>query len=435
MRVLLYAEALNPQMSSEPYFIYKIARAIIDHVDEAVVVTQMRNREAIEAEGLGGAEVIYLDTEYIARPISRVSNRLKLGIANLTAAKIPVHYAFEAALWKQLKARIQDGEFDVVHRLGPISSAIPSPLASWSKTPFVIGPVNGGLPFPPHFTDLIGKSNERLRYIRNAYKALPYARGTFRNASAILAAFDHTIETLPPSTADKIFNVPEVGADPDLFAPKDVAGDAQGPDRPTTFFMAGRMLAFKCMDVAVRAFVQSEHLRNQRLVIAGDGPERATLEKIVADAGAESSVEFLGWTSLETVADHMNTADVFVFPSVRDSGAGVIVEAMMASMPSIVVGYGPGQHLLDDDSGIRVPLGTREDHVIGFQAAMERLSADPHARIAMGKAARERALQHLSWDQKGRKIADIYRWATKQDTQKPADLLSSAEVPSLPPHA
>lgn len=423
MRVLLYAEALNPTMSSEPYFLYEIARAIIDNVDEVVLVTQTRNRAAIEADGLAATEIIYIDTEYVARPISRMSTRLNLGIANLTAAKVPMQYAFEFGLWKQLKGRIKAGEFDVIHRLGPISSAMPSPLASWSPVPFVIGPVNGGLAFPPHFTDLIGKSKEWLRHVRNGYKMLPYARGTFRKSAAVLAAFEHTIELLPPAVADKVFDVPEVGADPDLFAAKDFGGDAADPDRPTTFFMAGRMLAVKCMDVAVRAFVQSEHLRKQRLVIAGDGPDRALLEQIVAEAGAQDSVEFLGWTSLETVAEHMSTADVFVFPSVRDSGAGVIVEAMMASMPSIVVGYGPGQHLLDDESGVRVPLGTRADHVVGFQAAMERLSTDPDARIAMGKAARNRALNYLSWDQKGRKIVDVYRWVLGETDQKPSDLL------------
>jgi len=427
MRVLLYAEALNPHMPSEPNFVYQIARAIVDHVDEVVVATQIRNREALEEVGLGTAEIVYLDTEYVARSISRVSDRLKLGTANLTAAKLPMQYAFEHALWKKLGPQIKAGKFDLIHRLGPISSTMPSPIAKWAQVPFVIGPVNGGLPYPPHFTDLIGKEKEWLRYLRNGYKALPYARHTYRKASAILAAFDHTIATLPMDGRAKTFNVPEVGADPDLFTPKDDTVSNASAAKGTTFFMAGRMVPFKCMDVAVRAFVQSKRMGGNRFVIAGDGPERAALEKIVADAGAEDKVEFLGWTSKEIVAEQMQAADVFVFPTIRDSGAGVIVEAMMAGMPSIVVGYGPGLHLLDDESGIRVPLSTRDDHVDSFRAAMERLAENDTDRLQMGRAARERAVKYLTWDGRGRRIAEIYDWVLGQRADKPADMIAKSE--------
>ena len=69
MRVLLLADHCNPEFSSEPLVGYNTCRSIVEQVDEAVVVTQIRNREAIERAGMAGAEVVYLDTEYIARPI------------------------------------------------------------------------------------------------------------------------------------------------------------------------------------------------------------------------------------------------------------------------------------------------------------------------------------------------------------------------------
>ncbi|MAS04777.1 MAG: glycosyl transferase family 1 [Ahrensia sp.] len=420
MRVLLYSEALNPEHPSEPGFAYDTVRSIVDKVDEAVVATQIRNKDAIDRIGMGNAEVVYFDTEYIARPIWKISSALRLKTANLTALQYPAKYAFERAVFKHFQAELDDARFDIVHRVAPISSAVPSPLASWSKTPFVIGPVNGALPYPPAFRNLLRREGEWLRYIRGANRLLPYARATYANASAILAAFDHTIDALPPGNEERIFNFPEVGADPTQFA---YPGPRPNRER-LRFLFVGRLVPFKCVDVAISAFAESPLLRNHRLILAGDGPERAALEELVAKQGLQDCVEFLGWTEKAEVAQRMQDADVFVFPSVRDSGAGVIAEAMMTGLLSIVVNYGPGKHLVTPASGIQVPLGNREDHVASFRAAMETLAADKPLRDQMGEAANQRANSYLSWEARAKRIVEIYRWVVGKTTVRPKDLFS-----------
>ncbi|MEM9739550.1 MAG: glycosyltransferase family 4 protein [Pseudomonadota bacterium] len=421
MRVLLYADAMNPDLPSEPGVIFNTARSLVDQVDEAVVVTQIRNREAIDRAGFSHAEIVYLDTEYIARPVWKISSALRLNTANLAAVKYPVQFAFERELWKRFGSDLKTGRFDILHRVGPISSALPSPLARWSPVPFVIGPVNGGLQYPESFKDVMRREGEWLRYIRNSYKILPYARTTYTQAAAILAAFDHTIETLPAGNEDRIFDFPEVGADPDVFGSN--AEIRHSTAERLTFLFAGRLVPFKCADVAVQAFAQSPLLQKHRLVIAGDGPERSALEQLVARHSLQECVEFLGWTEKHVVAQYMQSANVFVFPSIRDAGAGVIAEAMMAGLPSVVVGYGPGRHLLDDRSGIRVPLGTRGDHIEGFKTAMETLAQDKDLCAAMGHAARLRALENLTWDVRAQRIAEVYRWVTGACDKRPAGLL------------
>ena len=421
MRVLLYSEALNPEHPSEPGFAYNTARFIVDQVDEAVVATQIRNKEAIDRAGMGKAEVVYFDTEYIARPIWKITSALHLGTANMTALQYPVKYAFERALYKRFQADLDNGRFDIVHRIAPISSALPSPMASWSKTPFVIGPVNGGLTYPPTFRNLLRREGEWLRYVRRANRLLPHARDTYAKARAILAAFDHTIEALPPGNEERIFNFPEIGADPEQFA-----YSGPRPDRERLqFLFVGRLIPVKCVDVAISAFAQSPLLRKQRLILAGDGPERGALKEMVAQHRLEDCVEFLGWTEKAEVGRRMQDADVFVFPSVKDSGAGVIAEAMMAGLPSIVVNYGPGKHLVTPASGIQVPLGDREDHVAGFKVAMETLAADKPRRDQMGDTANARAVSYLSWEARAKRIVEIYRWVTGERTAPPNDLFSA----------
>ena len=424
MRALLYADAMNPEHASEPGVTFHTARALVDQLDAAVVVAQISNKDAIDKVGMGKAEVVYLDTEYIARPIWKISSALRLNTANLAAIKYPVQIAFERALWKRFGPDLKAGRFDILHRLGPISSALPSPLTSWSPVPVVIGPVNGGLAYPPAFQGLIRREGEWLRHVRGAYRLLPYATSTYSKAAAILAAFDHTIETLPPGNDDRTFDFPEVGADPALFAAKTEPRQDKGAR--VDFFFAGRLVPFKCADVAIRAFAGSEILRQHRLIIAGDGPERAMLEALVSEHGLDHCVTFLGWAEKQVVADYMQSSDVFVFPSIRDAGAGVIVEAMMSGIASVVVDYGPGAHLLDAASGIRIPLGTREDHVAGFRAAMEQLAQDPAACRRMGAASRARAMAHLSWEARARHMRDIYAWVAGQRADRPAGLLDQA---------
>ncbi|MGB5558705.1 MAG: glycosyltransferase family 4 protein [Paracoccaceae bacterium] len=419
MRVLIYASECNPDFSSEPAFIYHTCRSIVDMVDEAVVVTHIRNKEAIDAKGMGKAQVVYLDTEYIARPIMRISYSLKLGPASGTAIQYPVQYAFEYALWKRFKLELQAGAFDVVHRVGPISPALPSPLASWSSVPFVIGPINGGLPYPPQFSDVLRKEGEWLRYVRQGYRLLPYATSTFRNAAAILAAFEHTIEKLPPGHEDRIIDVPEIGASPDQLSWKERPARKDRID----FMFVGRLVPFKCVDVVISAFAASNELRKHRLLIVGDGPERPRLEQLVRDNGLADCVICCGWVPQAEVAQLMQDSDVFAFPSIRDSGAGVIAEAMMAGLAPIVVDYGPGRHLVTDKSGIRIPLGSRKDHIRDFQEAMERLATDASLRLSLGKGARDRAVNRLSWPVKAQKIVDIYDWVIGSRPDKPGGLL------------
>ncbi len=422
MRALLYADAMNPEMSSEPGFVFQTVRSIVDNVDEAVVATQVRNREAIERVGIGKADIVYLDTEYIARPIWKLSSALRLNTANLTAVKYPVQVAFERALWKHFGNDLQAGRFDILHRVGPISATLPSPLAKWSSANFVIGPINGGLPYPPGFRDLMRREGEMIRHVRKLHRLLPYVGATYRNAAAILAGFEHTIRELPPGHTDRVFDFAEVGADPEMFHPRERSDTS---DDRLVFFMAGRMVPFKCMDVAVKAVAQSPLLRSHRLVIAGDGPERTALESIVQQERLEDCVEFLGWTAKEEVANQMGQADAFVFPSIRDSGAGVIAEAMMSGVPSVVVNYGPGEHLIDNASGIRVPLGNRDDHISSFKMAMEKLVEDQALRKTMGQSAHERALSYLTWDARAKRIVEVYRWVNGIRTDRPLGLFEN----------
>jgi glycosyltransferase involved in cell wall biosynthesis len=418
MRVLLLAQACNPEQPSEPSFHYNVAREIADRVD-VVVATSIRQRRVLSARGVGRAEIVYIDHEYILEPLCRIGNSMRFSAATATAIGIPSHFAFEWEVWKHFKKDLRLGRFDIVHRLCPLSSAIPSPLAKWSTVPFVIGPVNGGLSYPKEFRAELHREREWLRYIRSAVNLFPYYRSTYRKAAAILAGGQHTIERLPVRDSRKIFNMLDVGFDAAAFAPPERRGSS---DR-LTFLFVGRLIPFKCPRIAIAAFGASPLLRRHRLLVVGDGPDRGLLEELVRSLGLESTVELVGARAGSEIPALMRAADVFVFPSIREAGGAVVVEAMASGLPCVIADYGGPGDALTDECGIKIPLCSPDQLIGQFRDRLEQLALDPELRERLGTAARDRALDLFAWDAKAKMIVEIYRWVLGQRQKRPDQYL------------
>jgi glycosyltransferase involved in cell wall biosynthesis len=418
MRVLLLADLCNPDWPSLPVVGYNTARSIADHAD-AVIVTQVRNRENLErVGGVGRAEVVYLDTEKIAAPIYKAAVALRRGTATgwtlQMAMDYPSYVAFELAAWRRLRGELAAKRFDVVHRITPMSPTLPSPMARLSPVPFVLGPLNGNLPWPSGFGAELRREREWLSYLRNAHKLLPFSRTTYTRAAAVLAAFDHTLADLPASVRDRAINFPEVGIDPAVFS---------APERPKrerlTVLYAGRLVPYKLPEVVVRAFAASPALRRHRLVVAGDGPERPRLEAIVREHGLEGCVELVGQKTQAQIGALMRDAEIFAFPSIRELGAGVVVEAMACGMACVVVDYGGPATLIGPDRGVKVPLADKDALVARFAAELDALVADPDRTARLGAAAHAHAMDHYAWDVKARKTLEIYEWVLGRRSERP----------------
>lgn len=418
MRVLLLADLCNPDWPSLPVVGYNTARSIADHAD-AVVVTQVRNRENLERiGGVGKAQVVYLDTEKVAAPIYKAAVALRRGTTTgwtlQMAMDYPSYVAFELAAWRKFRGALAAREFDLVHRITPMSPTLPSPLARLSPVPFVLGPLNGNLPWPTGFGAELRREREWLSYLRNAHKLLPFSRSTYTKAAAVLAAFDHTMGDLPAAVRDRAINFPEVGIDPAVFSPP----KREKRERMTVLY-AGRLVPYKLPEVVVRAFAANPALRRHRLVVAGDGPERPRLEEIVREHRLQDCVELVGQKTQAQIGALMREAEIFAFPSIRELGAGVVVEAMACGMACVVVDYGGPATLIGPDRGVKVPLTEKDALVARFASELEALTADPERTARLGAVAHEHAMAHYAWDAKARKTMEIYEWVLGRRRERP----------------
>jgi hypothetical protein len=213
-RVLILAEAANPEWVSVPLVGWSHARALMDACD-AHLVTQVRNRDAILRAGLvEGKDFTAINSEAAARKAQKLSHILrggkKSGVSwtTVTALQSLAYPYFEKLVWRQFGDRIKRHEFDVVHRITPLSPTSPSPIArkcARAGVPFVLGPLNGGVPWPKEFSSARRKEKEWLSYVRGAYKLMPGYRSTRRKSAAILLASRDTWSQMPAKYRDKCF--------------------------------------------------------------------------------------------------------------------------------------------------------------------------------------------------------------------------------------
>lgn len=409
-KVLVIAEAANPEWVSVPLIGWSLSQAL-GEVADVHLVTQIRNREAILRAGLQeGVDFTAIDSEAIARPMWKLAEMLRMGEGRgwtmISAISTLIYPHFERLVWRAFGPAVRAGEYDLVHRITPLSPTTPSPLATWCKraeVPFVLGPLNGGVPWPAGFDSARRQEREWLSYVRGLYKALPGRNRTLRDASAIIVASRHTESEIPARHAGKCHYIPENAIDPARFFRQASPGD--GPLRAC---FIGRMVPYKGPDMLIEA--AAPLLRDGRLVLdmIGDGPLLPGLREQALALGVAGQVQFHGWLAHDKVQDVAANSAVFAFPSIREFGGGAVLEAMALGLAPLIVDYaGPGE-LVGDGLGYKVALGSRAEIIARFTNALEQLNTDRAGLAETGQRARAHVLEYFTWSAKAREIAAVY---------------------------
>jgi glycosyltransferase involved in cell wall biosynthesis len=211
----------------------------------------------------------------------------------------------------------------------------------------------------------LGLADERVHLVHNAIDTREYAR------------------RLPRCEAKRAWGVPEeallVGA-------------------------VGRLSDEKGFDLLIRGV----HGLRQKglpvvLAIAGEGPTRAALQRLIAELKAAAYVRLLG--HLADPRGLYEALDLFVLSSHREGLPNVVLEAMAMEAPVVATRVAGVPSLVEDGrSGLVVPPGD----LPALADAMERLLRDVALRGALAEQARQRVETHFSFDRRMAKVARIY---------------------------
>jgi glycosyltransferase involved in cell wall biosynthesis len=115
------------------------------------------------------------------------------------------------------------------------------------------------------------------------------------------------------------------------------------------------------------------------------------------------------------VADAMRHADLFVLPTIEDSFALVVFEAMSSALPVITTNHAGSSEMIEDgQDGLIVPAGNEE----ALTQAIRLLVGDPDMRLRMGDAARKKVLGAHSWEAYGKSVLKAINDCSRGATSK-----------------
>ncbi|WP_164103328.1 glycosyltransferase family 4 protein [Candidatus Laterigemmans baculatus] len=231
-------------------------------------------------------------------------------------------------------------------------------------------------------------------------------RRVLTSADRVIANSENTAGLLCKtwSVSENQLRILHPGVDIDRFCPAErdaaVRQRLGWGERPV-ILTVGRLQKRKGQDQLIRAMpklIQSQP--NLLYSIIGDGPERKTLGRLVADLGVADSVEFREEVTDDEMVRCYQQCDIFALPNRTVDGdfegfGMVLLEAQACGKPVITgASGGTGEAICEDRTGRRVDCQRLERLTESLMA----LLADPETRASMGQRGREWTTLNFGWE-------------------------------------
>ncbi len=414
LSLLVSAHACNPLATEESYpgeavLGWNLVKQL-NRFHDVSVLTRTYNRGGIEGavdqENLNDVKFHYLTLPKFLSVLKR--NFLGFSLYYL--------------LW-QIKAfffaqrLFKKNHYDFFHHITFNNDWMPSFIGAFLPLPFIWGPMGGGQKIPRSFKKTIhwkNRINQNLRlagqwFWRNTW----FRRRCVKKALAILVCNTDTEDKIK-TDEKKLFFYPVNGiSSKELKTSRNTVVEKSSEFK---IIYAGRLDAIKGINLGIEAFhVFSRKFPKSSFKIIGVGPERNRLASLVESLNIQNKVEFIPWMEREELLEQMRFSDVLLFPSFRDGGGQVIIEAMGCGKPVIGLNVGgPGFHI-QKEWGIKIEPKNPMYTVREMARALETLYLDNDLRRNMGVAGCRRAEEFYLWERLGDRMQHIYEEILPRD--------------------
>lgn len=254
---------------------------------------------------------------------------------------------------------------------------------------------------------------------------LAYLRKFHNRTACTMVPTESVRRELAEAGFERLLVVPR-GVDTVRFDPARRRDDLRaawgaGPGDPVALFV-GRLAPEKNLDLlALAATAMQQAEPRVRIVIVGDGPARADLERALPTA------HFAGTRLGLDLAEHYASGDVFLFPSVTETYGNVTAEAMASGLAVVAFQHAAAGQLIRD--GVEGALAAPGD-ARGLVDRAVALATDPAARRERGAAAR-RAIAACGWDRVVAQAESVMRDVVRQGPPARTAEAPFGGVPSL----
>ncbi|NEO85870.1 MAG: glycosyltransferase [Spirulina sp. SIO3F2] len=306
---------------------------------------------------------------------------------------------------RQLHHQIQ---FDAAHHVTYCRYWNPSFIA-FLPIPFLFGPVGGGESAPPAFQATFSQRGRIYEGVRDLARSLgqldPFLRLTLRRAKVAIGTTPETAARLKQLGARDVRVAQSLG-----LSSAEIEALTQNPSpaaHPLRFLTVGRLLHWKGIHLAIRAFAQAGLAQSEYWII-GQGVERDRLEALVQALHLTSQVRFLGVLPRTAVMETMGKCHVLIHPSLHESGGFVCAEMMAAGRPVICFNLGGPAVQVTPETGRVVTAHNPKQAIADLAAAMTQLAQDATLRQTLGQAGQKRVKALYDWSVKGEHLSRIY---------------------------
>jgi glycosyltransferase involved in cell wall biosynthesis len=420
LKILIVAEHASLKFGGEAALPLHYFRVLRQRKFPAWLVVHARTRDELEAAFLHDQDrITYISDTLSHRVLWKLGRLLPARLASFTTGFL-MRCMTQLTQRRIIRRLVLDQKISVIHQPMPVSPKEPSMLYGLG-VPVVIGPMNGGMEYPPAFrrmqsiADRLGVAiGRRIATLMNTL--IPGKR----QAAILLVANERTRAALPAGIRGLVKTIVENGVDLNLWVTPTPLSAA--PHQSCTrFAYVGRLVDWKAIDKLLVAFKRARGAAQMKLMIIGDGAERQNLEQITRnlelwgkDSDQSGSVSFLGWMSQTACAAQLQKCDVLVLPSLLECGGAVVLEAMAMGIPVIATAWGGPADYLDESCGILVEPTSVDAFITNLSTALIRLAKNPEERIAMGKAGRRKVVEDFDWEAKVDRMLGIYREAIER---------------------
>ncbi|HRY27845.1 MAG TPA: glycosyltransferase family 4 protein [Candidatus Moranbacteria bacterium] len=344
-----------------------------------------------------------IKVDFITSSIDEKQHLERIG-NNITIHRLPIgknpeniHYQSQKELLKYTweayrfsKKLAKENKYDLTHSFFSVPCGVISLLLKRKfRIPYIISLRGSDVPgYSERFTAL--------------YKIItPIIKKVWREAYFVIANSQGLAELSLKSSPEKEIGIIPNGIDIEEFFP-----DLSKKNKDQfTIICVSRVTPRKGIRFLIQAFnVLSRRYDYIKLVIVGDGNERASLEDLVQALGLKEKVLFTGPVLHEKVLGYYQKANIFALPSMNEGMSNTMLEALACGLPLVATDTGGTKELIEDgQNGFIVKM--KESHDLAEK--IEKFLLNRNLEKEMGQKSRELA-EKLDWSVVANKYIDLY---------------------------
>lgn len=296
------------------------------------------------------------------------------------------------------KKLLEEGGFEVIHAFFGVPCGVQAYLLGKKfHLPYIIS-LRGA--------DVPGFSE---RFLGLEIFLRPIIRKVWHKANAVVAVSQGMKDLALKTSPEQPMSVIPNGIDLTLF--RESRGSMDGILRLISTSRLTPRKGLRYLIEALRILREHYSITAVKVLLIGDGNERAGLEELTKTAGVMEQVRFLGRIPHNELPQWYAKADVFVLPSLNEGMSNAMLEALASGLPLLVTRTGGAEELLEEGhNGFAIQMKNARD----IAEKVKKLFNDVPLRRAMARASRQKA-EAMSWH----RVAQAYRQLYQNVSRNP----------------